>query len=190
MKVKYFFSLLLASTFTLCGCNVTSNDKKVSGKCVFDKQIDLDSYVALRDNNETITVDSVPNLVIQKSVENNELGFLWAKLGQEHWCYPYSLYVSDVNFDGYDDVCVMNLKGSGLISADITVYDFHNKAIIYGLEGRSEGRDYGFRIIDDEFVIIDCPTASESISRIGRFVNKKDNKVNVEWENVSSSLEE
>lgn len=194
MKVKYFFSLLLVVTFALCGCNVASDSEfkieKATGRCIFDKINDPDAYVALRDSNETITVDSVPGLVIEKSEEDGELCFPWSRLGQEHYCTPFSLYISDVNFDGYDDVCVMNLKGSGVISADITIYDFHYRNIIYTLEGRSERRDFRFKIINGEFVIIDCPMASDSISRIGHFINKNDKKVNVEWEDVSSSLEE
>ena len=196
MKSKRFIQLLFVASFALCGCQNQNSDsansetkfEKVAGKCVFDKLADYDAYIALRDGNETITIDSVPGLLIEKTDNDNELCFLWGRLGQEHRCIPYSLYVSDVNFDGYDDVCVMNLKGSGLISADITIYDFHNHTMIYGLEGRSEHRDYSFKIMDDDFVIVDSNSFLNTISRIGHFVNKKDKKVNVVWENKPFSI--
>ena len=195
MKSKHFIRLLFVTAFALCGCQNQNSDsansetkfEKVAGRCVFDKLADYDAYIALCDGNETITVDSVPGLLLEK-IDNSELSFLWGRLGQEHRCIPYSLYVSDVNFDGHDDVCVMNLKGSGLISADITVYDFQNHQIIYGLEGRSEHRDYSFKIMDEDFVIVDSNSLSNTVSRIGHFVNKKDKKVNVEWENMPFSI--
>lgn len=195
MRVKRLFQFMLITSFVLCGCQTNSGEssntetakEKTFGKCVFDKLADYDAYVALCDGNETITVDSVPGLLLEK-IDNNDLSFLWGVLGQEHRCIPHSLYISDVNFDGFDDVCVMNLKGSGVISADITIYDFQNHQIIYGLEGRSEHRDYSFKIMDDDFVIVDSNSLLKTISRIGHFVNKKDKKVNVEWENMPFSI--
>ena len=193
MKTKRLFSLLFVISFAVCGCrNNTSsssdnNIEKVVGTCIFDKYADQEGYAAIKNSDEPIVIESVPNILIERN-NYNEPGFLWPRLGQEHTYYPDSLYIADVNFDGHDDVCISESMGSGMINLKITIFDFYNKGILYILDGRSEYRDYSFKILDEELVVVDTQmfsyTETPSISRIGHFINKKDKKVNIEWENM------
>lgn len=62
-----------------------------------------------------------------------------------------SLYIYDVNHDGYRDFCQTISIGSGIITKYVSIYDYRNNEIIYELNERMR-YDYSFYLEQDNYL--------------------------------------
>lgn len=104
-----------------------------------------------------------------------------------------SLYLADVNFDGYKDVCVGNItQGEDRETyLSVAIFDAHNNKKL--LEFNDRGNfDYDFDLENTYLIIEEMPHVSKgnrrSVSRVGRFVKNSAEQHNLEWESNSYKL--
>ncbi len=97
----------------------------------------------------------------------------------------WSFFLYDVNKDGYRDFCFTESVGSGIISNNVSVYDYHNDKEIFRLSERSRF-NYFFYINQDNDLSVRKDSnnyINVSTLGIGKLAYETTKGVHVAWEN-------
>lgn len=101
--------------------------------------------------------------------------------GQEHMLVSgmplWNAFYTDLNSDGFPELCATVSMGSGIVDEHIIVYDYHNEKE-YILEDRTK-YDYSLYIEDDELCVRQLPYSEKDKSKavIGTLAIKDDGLV-------------
>ena len=159
MKIFKKLSPLLLLFMTQCSC---SNTQKV----IIEKPEDKTEKQYVKG---TMVFDSRNNVSMPESITHPQLGNIFEKQANGfHFEHSYSdnelhyiqsdLYFSDVNCDGFDEICYTFLtNGSDHSSTTSVIYDYKNQGILYSFSyvyrsANNRGHDL-FGVENGEFVM-------------------------------------
>ena len=158
------------------------------GKMIFDYLLNPGSSFVL-DNNTDPERFSVEGVVFNK--DDKEDVYNASIAGNE--VAASSLYLADVNFDGYKDICVGNITVTEARATylSVAIFDAHNNQML--LELKDQGNfDYDFDLDFGELIIEEMPYVAKgnrrSVSRVGRFVKNSREQNHLEWESNGYKL--
>ena len=110
--------------------NIYKDEKYVVGKRIFD----LD-YVNLDLIKESFSLDEFPGIVFDYNLENSSF---YVEIDSGNIIkFNYSLYIADINNDGYYELCYSYTEGSGNLSFYTEIFDYHNKELLFSSKDSS-----------------------------------------------------
>lgn len=169
---KVFFMLLpLVISSTLFSCS--NENKYIKGE-----------YVDLK--------NLIDNSFTMKEFENSKFTIKDSMLYKDN--YPIindpisSLYLADVNEDGYRDVCATLSIGYGFINEEAYVYDIKNSKSLMKLSNRFD-YDYNFVLDDRSQLMVERKKLSDVQLKTNGYLYFSNDEVQVEWNYLTEKVE-
>lgn len=171
------------------GSEIEDLDLYAKGRRIFDAFYDYQGYQNEYEYRDEFRLSDFPTITF---IKNANGGFKTIIAGEEIASVD-TIYVADVNFDGYKDLCIGRMIENEKVNYAVFVYDVRNHNKILDLNEAADGgssKDYAFNIKDDLLVIessYNCSLAA--LDRYGYFKNNNDNTVNVEWQKIQFEIQ-
>lgn len=103
---------------------------------------------------------------------------------QEEYSINQSLYLADVNQDGYNDICFGYHQGSGDVNYGVKIYDAHNDNVIFEAEERFV-HDFLFDLDENNCLLLEDvkPQGGHTnlLNCAGRILKNSSNTISFEW---------
>lgn len=190
-----FKSVLLIPLFLLAACNSNSSSSKNNDEVKYAKGMRLYDYYF--DNQKLVPEEIDVNAAIKSisTAEINEIDYTFIfynnenVLGRGGAITTRSIYLADVNFDGYADICTVELvrpnSSSYQDKVETKIYDWKNKQIL--LEEKQKSVYFKFYLFDlsgEKLILKECNEGPESpktqaptfnVQKTAEFINDAEN---------------
>ena len=168
--------------------SIDDQSQHAKGKRVFDTFYDYASYQSDYEYKNQFRLSEFPNITFIK----NDNGGFKTTIGAEQIASVETIYIADVNFDGYKDLCLGRMIEAEKINYAVFVYDVHNNTKTLELNEPADGatsKDYAFNLQDDLLVIessYNCSLAA--MDRFGYFKDNGTHEVTLEWQKIQFEI--